>query len=326
MNHIKTDQTRPECIVYDYISQYQHGEKNNWGFSIPYNLLQELNDDNYFVNIKTEFNSGKMEIVDWVLPGETSDTIFFAAHTCHPEQVNDGIACIAVIVELFRWLQKKESRRYTYRAIFGPEYFAAAGFLQMAKNINSLKYGFFLDMLGNGKPIVFSHSFIGNSYVDLVIENVLKYDYNCEYFQWPYRGMWGNDEMFYDGPDFKIPTVCIGRDAFDTYHTDKDNLENCNFKQLEESLSVLKKIVDAIETDLLPKRLYKGPLYLSRYNLNSQKNASINRMLQKIQIMIDGELTCMEIATKLDIDFKLVKSFVNELLSKGLISKQVTKS
>src|SRR5690606_40589939 len=62
-------------------------------------------------------------------------------------QVNDGIACLAVLIELFRHLQTLPRRRYTYRLILGPEYYAAAAVLAHGKNVDQLKYGFYLDMM-----------------------------------------------------------------------------------------------------------------------------------------------------------------------------------
>ena len=44
------------------------------------------------------------------------------------------------------------------------------------------------------------------------------------------------------------------------YHTDKDDLENCDLDQLLESYEFLKKIVDVMENDYIPQRKYRGPL------------------------------------------------------------------
>ena len=321
ISHILYDESRPDSIIYDYRSQYQFGKKTEWGFSLPYNTVKILNEKEYFVHIDTEFESGTMDVLDWILPGITQDTIFFAAHTCHPGQVNDGIACIAVIMEIFEWLQQKDNRRYTYRAIFGPEYFAAAAFLEHAQQIENLKYGFYLDMLGNGKKLGFATSFQANTYIDTITKNVFIHHVQ-DYVEREYRGLWGNDEMFYDGPDFYIPTVCIGRDSFENYHTDKDNFENCNFDQLLESIDILKKIINIFEADCIPVRLYKGPLYLSRYGLyiDPKKNDKGYKNLQNIQTLMNGENSCMDIASILDIDYEFIKYFVDTLHYNELVT------
>ena len=51
---------------------------------------------------------------------------FFAAHTCHPGMVNDGIAGIAILLELHNELASRKELKYSYDFIFGPEYYAGA--------------------------------------------------------------------------------------------------------------------------------------------------------------------------------------------------------
>jgi aminopeptidase-like protein len=321
LDHIFTNENNPDAILYDYRAQYQYGTRSEWGFSLPYNLVHTLTEPEYRVHIDVTFDQGTLDVVDWVLPGETSQTIFFAAHTCHPALVNDGIACIAVIIELFQWLQQKKDRRYTYRAIFGPEYFAAAALLAHGKNVDDLTYGYFLDMVGNGQPLGFSHSFRADTLVDKVTANVMSHQVG-EHLAYPYRGLWGNDELFYDGPGFGIPTIGLGREHFDDHHTDKDSLENCNFAQIEETLRILQKIVEVFETDCVPRRTYRGPLYLSRYGLyiDPKKDRKGYKNLQNIQILIDGRRTCLDIAHQLDIDFFFVRNLVSELEKRDLVT------
>ena len=321
IDNILFDEKRPDSIIYDYRLQYQYGERLEWGFSLPYRIVKTLSDDYYQVNIVTEFKQGTLDILDLIIPGDIPDTIFIAAHTCHPGQVNDGIAAIAVIFELIHWLKKKSTLRYTYRIILGPEYFAAAGILDNGKDVDKLKYGIFFDMLGNGKPLGFSHSFTNDSYFDKITHNVFKHNSN-NHFERSYRGLWGNDELFYDGPDFQIPTLCIGRDRFDNYHTNMDNLENCDFAQLKESFLISKKIINVLETDEIPKRLYRGPLYLNRFNLyiDPKKDRKGYNNLQNIQILADGTKSCLEIADALDIDYEFVRTFFEKLCKENLLS------
>ena len=321
--HIKSDPNRPERLIYDYGAQYQFGPRTEWGFALPHATLEALTDQEYRVHIDTDFGEGTLDVLDWTLPGDSNETIFFAAHTCHPAQVNDGIACIAVLIELFRWLQTLPRRRYTYRLLLGPEYFAAAAVLELGKQVDHLSYGFFLDMMGNGKRIGFSRTYGGDSYVDRVVRNVLSYRVD-DHFELEYRGLWGNDELFYDGPDFRIPTIGFGRDYFDDYHTDNDDLEHCDFAQLLESLALLQKMIGVFEADDVLTRRYKGPLYLSRFGLyiDPQKDRKGYRSLQEIQILMNGSQSYLAIATELGVDFEFVAHFGRELVEHGLAEVQ----
>ncbi|WP_162309280.1 DUF4910 domain-containing protein [Cohnella abietis] len=305
-----------------YLNRWQYHKKHTkWGFSIPKSKVDSLQDEHYRVHVDTSFEPGELDVIDWILPGQTKETVFFAAHTCHPGQVNDGVACIAVLVELFQYLQSLPERHYTYRLIVGPEYYAAAAILAHGKDIQHLRYGFYLDMMANALPLSFSRSFSGNSYADRIARSVLAH-YDTDQLGAPYRSLYGNDEMFYDGPGFEIPTVCLSRHPYRYYHTDWDNLENCDFDKLEESLAVLKDIVETFETDTIPSRNFEGPLYLTDYNLyiDPKLDQRGYTALQEIQILMNGQRSCLEIAELIGVDFLFVRTFVNELCKHKLVT------
>jgi len=322
LNHIRCDENKPDSLIYEPRQQYRALVYPDWGFSLPFNVAKNLQDCDYKVHIDVEFLKGEMLVIDKTIIGSSDETIFFAAHTCHPALVNDGIACIAVLIELLKWIESLPERKYNYRFIFGPEYYAAIMLLTKGENVENLKGGFFLDMAGNNEKIGFAHSYNQNSIVDYFIKEALT-ECNPGFIEKPYRQLWGNDEIFYDGPDFLIPTIGLGRDRFINYHTDKDNLDNCNMDQLEETFNILKRTVCMLESDKVYRRLYKGALYLDRYNLkfDSQKDPDLYRAVQEIQIWMDGKKSLREIARLANITYGTVLAFVKKLEELNLIEE-----
>ncbi|MBB6671702.1 DUF4910 domain-containing protein [Cohnella nanjingensis] len=318
LKHVHVHPVHEDRLIYLNRWQY-HLKQTQWAFSLPASTVRTMTDETYFVRIDTAFEDGTLDMIDWTLPGRSPETVFFGAHTCHPAQVNDGIACIAVLVELFRHLASLPEREYTYRLILGPEYYAAAVLLQYGENVDRLRYGYYLDMMANPLPVSYSRSFRGDSYADRIARSVLQ-GYEAGRHDAPYRSLYGNDEMFYDGPGFEIPTVCLSRHPFAYYHTDWDDLDRCDFGKLEESLAMLKDIVGTFETDCVPVRLFDGPLYLSKYDLYI--DPLIDRKgyeaLQEIQILMNGRRSCLEIAELAGVRFSFVRAFVDELIRHGL--------
>ena len=324
LKHLKTDDKRPDCLIYNHRQQYKFNDYPEWGFSLPHNKVTDLpEDEKYEVNIDCDFSDGEMVICQKKLSGKSKDTIFFAAHTCHPGMVNDGIAGIAILIELYNELSKRKELKYSYDFIFGPEYYAGAAVLEKDRDAKNLKSGFFLDMMGNGQDLGFSKSFSGNAYVDFVTESVMKKS-QSNYLTRDYRKLWGNDEIFYDGPDFLIPTIGLGRDRWEHYHTDKDDLKNCDFDQLMESYDFLNQVIDLMENDYIPIRKYKGPLYLDRYSISfdSQGDPEGYSNIQKIQILADGTKSVSEISRYLGISYYFVYDFLEILFKKDLIAKE----
>ncbi len=327
-NHVFTDSDRPDEFLYHYMHGYQEG-KREWGFSLPYSIVEGLDESEYIVEIDADVdNNNTLKVVDAHIQGKLKDTIFLMAHTCHPGLVSDGIACIAVANEIFFWLKKKSDLKYSYRFIYGPEYWGGATWLEHApiEDVNNLKYGVFLDMLSTHEPIGFQESMQGNSLFDRVALNIFK-SHKDVYIHRKFRKLWGNDETFYNGPGFEIPTLGIGRGMHREYHYDTDNLENMSLYNMEESAWILMRIIEALETDYIPILNYNGPLYLSRYGLfiNPQENPEGYANLERMQVLASGELSCFDIADKLDIDFYFVRNFFNKMLEKDLITKKERK-
>lgn len=322
--HLFYNKERPDWIPYHYRNGYRY-DVQEWGFCLSYNQYRQLTDSKYIVCIDADLdNNGSMKIVDYWLKGSHVDTIFFAAHTCHPAIATDGLSCVAVATELFRELKTKESLRYSYRLILGPEYFAGAAFLSTVSEteIKVLRGGIYLDMLGNSQPFGYQLSFQGNSYLDKIVQNVFKYHVKS-YISRPYRKLWGNDEMFYNGPGYLIPTLGIGGAPYDEYHFDQDNLEFLDCHQLEQARQLLLKIIDVVEMDYVPVLQYRGPLYQSRFGVyvDPKLDSKGYESIEAIQILIDGKRSCFDISHELDIDFFFVRAFCDQLSEKELLQK-----
>lgn len=322
--HISSDPRRPDEFPYHYRNGYRYGARE-WGFSIPFRRVEQMTDDAYEVEIEADLDeNGTAKVVDASLEGQLSDTVFFLAHTCHPAQVADGLGCIAIASELHRWLGRRGQRRYSYRFIFGPEYFGGAVYLDRApaERVSALRFGAYLDMLTTHQPLGFQGSRQGDSLLDRVARNVLKSHLPTS-FERPFRKLWGNDEVLYDGPGFAIPTIGIGRAMHREYHYNSDDLDHyCDYTALE-SLWILSRIVEVLETDYVPLRGYRGPVYRSRYNLNAElaRTSEQSDAVDQVQMLMDGERSWFDIADALNLDAFAVREFCDELVEVGLAER-----
>ncbi len=323
--HLYHDPKKPHWVPYHYRNGYRY-DAREWGFSLSHAVYKTLSEDEYIVEIDTDIdNEGSLKVVDYWLKGEQPDTIFVAAHTCHPGQATDGLTNVAVALELFHYLKGLDSRQNSYRLILGPEYFAAAAFLSRTpqSEIDVLRGGLFLDMFGSGEPFGFQFSYNGNSRLDRAVANVFAHQVR-NHIRRPYRKFLGNDEMFYNGPGFLIPTVGIGCDLHAAYHSSKDDFDSINWHQLTKGLELCKKIIEVLETDFVPVPRFRGPLYLSRFDLYIDPKVDQKGYdgLEHIQILMNGIRSCLDIAQELDIDFFFVRSFCERLLEKQLAERK----
>ena len=326
LDHINTDPARPDEFLYHYVNGYR-SQVRDWGFSIPYSTVEAMHDESYIVEIDADLDqNGTLKVVDAFVEGELDETIFIMAHTCHPGQVSDGIGCIAAGAELYHYLRAGPKPRYSYRFLFSPEYFGGAVYLEKAapEKIKNLHLGVYLDMVTTHSPLGFQRSLQGNSRLDHITRNVMQ-SHTPTLVEKPYRNLWGNDETFYNGTGYQIPTLGIGRLMHREYHYDSDNLENLSRYHLQETSWVLMRIAEVFETDYIPVPNFKGPVYLSKYGMSAALTQDVpgwRENVERIQFLMDGEHSCMDMATLLDLDFFLIRDFCDQFADKGLVTKK----
>ena len=113
------------------------------------------------------------------------------------------------------------------------------------------------------------------------------------------------------------------------YHTSADNLNLVNQKNLDESLDVLKSIVDSFEIGIYPKTKIKGEPQLGKYNLYptiSQKGTKKRGIFSKQEFInrcnliayADGKRSIFEISKKIMMPLNEVNNEIN-LLKKNKI-------
>lgn len=321
-NHLVSDPNRPDEFLYAYPNAFCY-QGRGWGFSLPYRLVESMTDKEYEVEIDTELNTdNSIKVVDLFLPGESEKTILFMAHTCHPAQVNDGIACIAVLIELYKLLQSQENRKYSYRFLFGPEFFGSAAYLKVApkQDIDSLHSGVFLDMAGTHEPLGMMTSYNPEELINKAFKQVLSSHTSNPVFK-GYRELWGNDEIFFDEPSRNIPMIGLGRVMNREYHYNTDDLEHLNSYHLCQTLWVLYRFFELWESDLPPKLLYKPPLYLSASGMSttlSELQISSSTFANFEHCCCEG-LSLLQIAEKINIDFFSLLKLAKKMQSLKLL-------
>ena len=223
-------------------------------------------------------------------------------------------------MELFLELEKRNLKN-TYKFVFGSEYYAAAAFLNTLseKEEKSIKGAFFCDLIGADTLPAYSSSFQGDSLIDSITAHIFKHRVK-DYSSYGYRQLIGNDEMFYNGPYYNIPTVTLGHDIPLYYHSSGDNYENIDFDMLEKYKYYILDIINILETDYVPELKYKGPLCLSRYNLyiDFKANPEGYRHIEAAQILADGKTSCFQIAEKTGAEYNFIKNFFDELVKYNL--------
>jgi aminopeptidase-like protein len=331
-DHVFFNREYPDAFVFHCVYNYRPWERR-WGFCVPYGQYRTWGEGQYEIELVTELKPSEMLVGECRLPGESSDTIVFNAHTCHPTQANDDMAGVMVVLELFRWLAERP-RRYSYCAVLAPEHigtvFYLAGLTQ--EELRRFKLGCFVEMVGSETPLALQRSFSGDSIIDAAAEHVLK-AIQPELKVGPFRSIVGNDETVWEAPGIEIPMISISRWPYPQYHTSCDSLDIMSETRLEEALGALKRMIEALENDATMHRRFTGLVALSnpKYQLYWERPDPVaNKQLSEGAIRFgelqdylpryfDGRHTILNVACRFGVPFSELRRYVMAFEEKQLI-------
>ena len=263
-------------------------------------------------------------------PSQDIGEILLCAHVCHPCQANDDIAGVVTCIEVARRLEKQPLPQGSpsIRFLFCPETIGSICYLSRHEDlIKKIKAGIFCEMTGNRNTLILQRSLQDNDLIDRIARYVLK-KRKKEFREDAFREVIVNDEMVINGPGIGIPCISISRWPYDEYHTSDDNPDIIDEDMLLESADVVEEILRIYSNNFTPLRQFKGPVFLSRFDLwvDWRENPSLNKAIDNIMIRFEGNHTVFDIAEELDLDFWEVLAYVEKFFIKGLIRKDRLKN
>ena len=256
IKHIHTAPKRPEAIPFHFRLQYRPWD-SDWGFCMPQEKFDSLENGEYEVKLKTISKPGKMVSREFTIRGESKETIIFVAHVDHPGMTNDDLSGCAVGIELLNRIKKAFPKpKYTYKLLLIQEITGSVFYLNKlgSEKRKNIKYGVFLDTLGNNTSLGFQKSFTGSTFIDKVCESVIN-----KIIKKPrilsFRELAGADEIVFEAPGIEIPMVSIFRYPYPEYHTSDENMGIIKEKKLEESVLFLLRVVEMVESSFQDRNI-----------------------------------------------------------------------
>ena len=168
--HLFSIPDRPDWIPYR-TSYY----KDNWGFCLSHNDLEQLKGGQYEVVIDSTLTNGHLTYGEYFLPGQTSDEVLIYTHICHPSMGNDNLSGLSLSVMLAKTLTPL-SRRYSYRFLFCPGTIGSITWLARNETkMANIKHGLVLTGVGDSGPVTYKRSRRGDAEIDRAMTHALKY-------------------------------------------------------------------------------------------------------------------------------------------------------
>ena len=318
--HLHSLEDQPDAIP--YVTSYY---KEDWGFCITHNQRKNLKEGNYRVVIDSTLEKGHLTYGELIIEGRSKKEVFISTYICHPSMANNELSGPCLTTFLADYIQKINPK-YTYRIIFIPETIGAICYLsQHLKAMQSnVIAGFNINCVGDDKNWSFLPSKQGNSYVDRLTRRILNKE-GIEFKEYSFLTR-GSDERQYCSPGIDLPVCSIMRSKYDTfaeYHTSLDNLDFVSKEGLQRSFDIYCKLIDQLESDVLPKALIKGEPMMSKRGLRpttgKRGSAYSGRVLMNFLMYADGTNNLEDIAQLIKCELNEVKEVMSILKKHELL-------
>jgi aminopeptidase-like protein len=249
--------------------------------------------------------------------------LLICTHTCHPAQANDDAAGVVTAVEVARRLAAKPlpGGAMSVRFLFCPETIGSIAYLAHNEAlIPGFKGGMFIEMTGNRNTIVLQRTRQDNALMDRIARAVLK-KRGEDFREGEFAQVVANDERVINGPGMNVPCISISRWPYDEYHTTDDNPGIIEEEMLQQAADVAEEIIRIAATNYVPRRLFRGPVFLSGYGLwvDWRVNWTLNRAIEKIMMRFEGDRSLFEIAEEVGLDYWELYEYVEKFRAHGLV-------
>jgi len=323
--HLYFNEERPWATPWVF-KYYQR----DWGFCLPKDQFDKLDRNlDYHAVINVEFRTDPADgfrVSDAVIHPEGGSAPHFgelliSSHLCHPMQANDDLAGTVTAIEVAHRLVEKPlpPGSMSVRFWFGPETIGTIAYLAHHEDlIPQLKGGIFVEMTGNDSPIAWHRSRQHDHLLDRITNWVVK-DINHE--ERDFAAHPANDERVINGPGVNVPCISVNRWPYNEYHTTDDNLDIIDEAMLQGAADVIEEIVRVYATNYIPRRTFRGPVFLSGHGLwvDWRENWELNRAIEKIMMRFEGQHTIFDIAEEVNLDYWVVRDYVEKFWAKGFV-------
>ncbi len=328
-SHLYYSEKRPLAIPWEF-KYYER----SWGFCLSKDQFDKLDRSiKYHALIDVEFGmdpaQGFRIGVGVIQPTggkvEGVGEIIVCMHVCHPNQADDDTAGVVTAIEVARRLAETPlpSGSMSVRFLFCPETIGSIAYLAHHEDlIPEFRAGIFIEMTGNDNLLVLQRSRQDDALVDRVARSVLQ-QAGKEFREGEFAQVVANDERVINGPGVNVPCISISRWPIDEYHTSDDNPSIIHEEKLQEAADVIEQIIRIYASNYIPKRKFRGPVFLSAYGLwvDWREKWALNRAVEKIMMHFEGKDTIFDIAEITNLTYEEVYDYVNKFHANGLVEK-----
>ncbi len=318
--HLYSLPDQPDAIP--YVTSYY---ERRWGFCLTHSARLGFKGDRFRAVIESTLAPGSLTYGELIIRGRQEDEVLLSTYVCHPCLANDNLSGVCLTAYLAKWLLELD-RRYTYRILFVPETIGALVYLSRhhEEMRTKTRAGFVITCVGNEDLFSFVPSRLGGTLADRVALHVLHH-YAPHFKSYSFLDR-GSDERQYCSPGVDLPVVSVMRSKYreyPEYHTSKDDLSLISPSGLTGSFNILRRCIEAIESNVVYQSTTLGEPQLGRRGLfpttSVLGSASVARELLNVLQYSDGNHSLIDIAETIGTPIDRCDVIARQLHREGLL-------
>ena len=328
--HLHYDHRYGDSLTFHFRQLFRSWDRD-WGFCVPKDLYDALEPGEYDVRIVTREEPGVLKVVVATHAGTLPYSVALCANLDHPGVANDGLAGVAVGIEVLRRLATRPTT-FTYKLVLAPgiigtEYYI--GRLARTERQQILEC-LCLWMLGSRTEIALQDSRGARSNVEHALAAIMDRR-GTPYRRGEFESIIINDEYVWEA--YGIPTCSLSRFPYPEYHSSRDNVSIMSEECLEEAVTLVLEAIEQLEATPLVEKRFEGTICLSnpRYDLyvdpgqvsfgerigDEQRRL---RMLQDFLPSLQHPATVRSLARRFQLPEEAVTGYLREWEKKGLVT------
>jgi aminopeptidase-like protein len=309
--HLYWSDERPDATP--YVMKYY---EKVWGFCLPKEKKEKLKEGEYEIFIDTEYKPGHLKLAVHTIPGKSDREILLFAHLDHAFQANDNLSGVACMLDI----KNRIKSDHTIKIILLPETIGSIAYAHIA-DLSKVEFVIAVDICGNDKPILMLKSFDPEAKINRIAHCALQM-IGKGYNKGKFRATIGSDETVFNDPLIGIPGICLTTHdkTWLDYHTEFDTPDKIAFDKITEMADLILKIIDVADRDYIPKRNFKGPLFRTKYKLQSGLK-QLNLNYDYFFYRIDGKISLAELCADHELNFSVMYEVMEKIITDGKITK-----
>lgn len=311
--HLHWSDTNPQAVP--YVMKYYD---KTWGFCFSKEEKDRLKEGEYEVFIDTQFKNGNLKYGVHTIPGKSDREILLFAHIDHPFQANDNLSGVACMLDI----KNRIKSDHTIKIIFCPETIGSIAYAHL-EDLSKVDFVIAVDICGNDKPILMLKAYDPEARINRIAHCALQMAGNG-YSKGKFRSTIGSDETVFNDPLIGIPGICLTTHdkTWLDYHTEFDTPDRIKYEKIKEMADLILRIIDVADRDYIPKRNFKGPLFRTKYGIQSELK-QLNLNYDYFFYRIDGKITLAELCADHELNFSVMYEVMNKLIADQMIEKVV---